>query len=355
MQANKTKQNTRELEVIGVMSGTSLDGLDLAWCRFDADDPSQFELLSTKTLPYPESLQGKLSEAVKIPAEDLFELDAELGRWFGKQLVDFIGTRPAPDAVASHGHTVFHQPERGITVQIGNPAHIKAATGLPVISDFRSLDVALGGQGAPLVPVGDQLLFSAYDYCLNLGGIANISYSSNENKRVAFDVTFCNMVLNHLSGRMGKDYDEGGEMARSGSVIQELLTALDKWSYYDQKGPRSLGFEQVSADIFPIVEDGDVADLLHTCVLHIAQRIAQCCNKPGRMLITGGGSHNSFLREQMEQSLSGVEVVYPEPWLVDYKEAIVFALLGALRIWGKVNVLSSVTGASEDSVSGQYL
>ena len=259
------------------------------------------------------------------------------------------------DCIASHGHTVFHQPERGITVQIGSPAHIKAVTGLPVISDFRSLDVALGGQGAPLVPAGDLLLFGEYDYCLNLGGIANISFTSAENERLAFDVTFCNMVLNYLAARKGMAYDEGGQMAGSGSLIKELQAALMEWSYYDQKGPRSLGFEQVSADIFPLLQYEGVSDVLHTCVLHVAHKIAECCKTPGRMLITGGGAHNTFLHEQIQHALSGVEVVYPEPWLVDYKEAIVFSLLGALRVWGKENVLSSVTGASADSVSGQYL
>ena len=354
MQAHKLKQNPRELEVIGVMSGTSLDGLDLAWCRFRTDDLSHFDLLSSKTLPYQESLQQRLADAVNISSEDLFQLDADLGTWFGKQIADFIGDRHPPDAIASHGHTIFHQPNRGFTVQIGNAAHIKAATGLPVISDFRSLDVALGGQGAPLVPVGDRVLFGEYEYCLNLGGIANISYEK-DGDRVAYDITFCNMVLNHLSKRRQMEYDKGGQMASEGKIDANLLNALDKWSYYSQTGPRSLGFEQVSAEIFPLLEGMGIPDLLHTCVIHITRKIAESCDQSGKLLLTGGGAHNDFLRMCLQQELPMLEVIYPERWLVDYKEAIVFALLGTLRIIGQTNVLASVTGASHDSVGGQFL
>ena len=352
--AYKIMKNPHHLEVIGMMSGTSLDGLDLAWCRFQSDNPSEFELLAHKTLPYPEALQSRLAKAVNASAEELFALDAELGQYMGLHVTAFIGDKNPPDLLSSHGHTIFHQPHRGFTSQIGSAAHLRATTGLPVVSDFRSLDVARGGQGAPLVPVGDALLFSDYDYCLNLGGIANVSYVHENGSRIAFDITFCNMVLNYLASREGAAYDSEGALAREGSVIDTLAAELRNWSYYSINPPKSLGFEEVSEQILPLLNEGDTRDLLRTCTEHIAEQVIKSCPHDGKMLITGGGAHNTFLRECLE-SKPGLDIVYPDSWLVDYKEAIVFALLGALRIWNKPNVYASVTGASSDSVSGLYL
>lgn len=353
--AYKIMKNTHQLEVIGMMSGTSLDGLDMAWCRFSKDNLADFDLLDYKTLPYPDSLQSRLAASVNLSAEELFALDAELGQFFGKAAASFIGNRTPPALIASHGHTVFHQPDRGFTVQVGNAAHIQAITAIPVVSDFRSQDVALGGQGAPLVPVGDALLLSDYDYCLNLGGITNISFRDDAGERRAFDITFANMVLNRLSKRLGQAYDEDGRLARGGQIIPSLAESLNNWAYYHKPAPKSLGYEDVSRDIFPLLsESEDAADQLRTCTQHMADQVLRVCTKEGKMLITGGGAHNGFLRECLATPGS-VEVVYPEPWLVECKEAIVFALLGALRIWEMPNVLSSVTGASRDSISGQLL
>ena len=345
-----------DIEVIGLMSGTSLDGLDMAWCHFTDSEAPQFAVLAAKTVEYPSILKSKLGDAVSLGAEELFALDAQLGQWMGKQVEAFMtGRSGKPDLIASHGHTIFHQPDRGFTVQIGNAAHLYAITGIRIISDFRSLDVALGGQGAPLVPIGDDLLFGKYNYCLNLGGIANISYRAN-GVRKAFDICACNMILNYLAQRDGKEYDDGGKLARSGNCIPELLVALNKWSYLAEPAPKSLGFEQISAEIFPLFSTSyAVNDLLNTCVEHIADQISAASPEAGSLLMTGGGAHNNWLRERLAVKRPDLELIYPDPMIVNFKEAIVFAFLGALHEWGKVNVLSSVTGAARDHISGQAL
>ena len=344
------------IEVLGMMSGTSLDGLDLALCRFPAA-LNGFEIISARTVSYPDVLRDRLAESVSLSAQDLFSLDAELGKYMGNEVQKFLaGTNSRPDLIASHGHTVYHQPQRGFTVQIGNAAHIHAITGIRVISDFRSLDVALGGQGAPLVPVGDALLFPEYDYCLNLGGIANVSFDDNGIRR-AYDICACNMVLNHLAARKGLSYDPDGKMAASGSLIPDVSTHLDNWEYLAQRPPKSLGFEEVSASIFPLLtEDHAVEDLLHTFVMHIAAQIAVSCRgKGGSILVTGGGAHNQFLISQLRDVMPEMEIVCPSKEIIDYKEALIFAFLGALRHNDRLNVLSSVTGAIRDHSGGQII
>ncbi len=345
-----------DIEVIGLMSGTSLDGLDMAWCRFSDPENTSFTVLDAKTIQYPADLTSSLANSVTLGAEELFALDAELGKWIGNALADFVKDGSSrPDLIASHGHTVFHQPERGFTVQIGNPAHIYAATGIRIISDFRSLDVALGGQGAPLVPIGDELLFSEYTYCLNLGGIANISFRQ-EGKRKAYDICACNMVLNYLSRREDLEFDRGGALARNGNIIPTMLEQFNNWSYLTGPPPKSLGFEQISSELFPILSsDVSTKDLLRTFTEHITDQISIACDHGGSLLMTGGGAHNDFLRERLAAKRPDLQLVYPDSLIVNFKEAIVFAFLGALHEWGKVNVLSSVTGAERDHISGLAL
>ena len=342
------------IEVLGLMSGTSLDGLDMAYCRFPAEADS-YELLHAVTKPYPKDLRERLERSVMLPAEELFVLDAEIGKWMGNAIVEFLGnTQLKPDIISSHGHTVFHQPDKGITVQIGNAAHMHAITGIRVIHDFRSLDVALGGQGAPLVPVGDELLFGSYTYCLNLGGIANISFDK-EGSRQAFDICACNMVLNHLARREGIEYDADGALASQGQIIEPLLSALRNWDYLGKKSPKSLGYEQISSELFPLLDkNASTPDLLHTFCHHIAEEVSRACTSPGTMLISGGGAHNSFLRDLIAYK-AGIKVEYGENGVVDFKEAIIFAFLGALHAFEKVNVLSSVTGARRDHIGGMSI
>lgn len=342
-----------DIEVIGLMSGTSLDGLDMAVCRFP-EKMDGFTIISARTVSYSPDMKKRLESAVTMTSEDLLALDAELGRWMGEQVRNFIDeTESQPDLVSSHGHTVFHQPHRGFTLQIGKAAHIYANVRIPVISDFRSLDVALGGEGAPLVPVGDELLFPEYSSCLNLGGIANISYREN-GRRMAFDICACNMVMNMLAEREGREYDNEGSLAASGKLLPEIKEKLNNWEFIHQNPPKSLGFEQISSEIFPLLsKEYRTEDLLHTFIDHLTDQIAKIANRyPGSMLITGGGAHNTYLRTILSEKLSDTQIVYPDPLLVNYKEALIFAFLGALHSQGKVNVLSSVTGASMDHTAG---
>lgn len=352
----KLAKNKSKYHVIGLMSGTSLDGLDMAYCEFEKEETWSFKCLSFETVSYPQHLFDRLKIVTKHTAEELFAVDVELGRWFAKRVNSFIEKNNLQvDFIASHGHTVFHQPEKGFTLQIGNGNVLNNLTGLPVICDFRSKDVSLGGQGAPLVPIGDKLLFSDYDYCVNLGGIANISFDEN-NERVAFDVVPCNMVLNRLAEKVGKTFDRNGDLARSGKVQYDLLEQLDAWSYLKKSPPKSLGYEQVNKEVFPELDHDKFAipDLLATYTYHISKQLVNVINrKATNVLLTGGGAHNEFLVQLLSKQLAGkAKVVVPDRQLVDFKEAIVFAFLGVLKARDEVNCLASVTGASQDSSGG---
>lgn len=341
------------MNILGLMSGTSLDGVDLALCEIEGND---YRVLAADTVPYPAEWHARLSTLEQASALEYAKANVELGYYFGQIINKFININNASvDAIASHGHTIFHQPAGGLTTQIGDGDAIAAETGLPVVSSFRTLDVALGGQGAPLVPIGDELLFGGYDACLNLGGIANISYRA-EGKRVAFDICPCNMVLNRLARRLGLDYDPDGVYARRGVVCEGLKTRLDALDYYRQAPPKSLGKEWVMAECWPLVEaeQGTVEDLLATVTNHIAGQIADVVRRQGirRLLVTGGGAFNRYLLECVSKIEPSVEVIVPDKLIVNYKEAIVFAFLGYLRLTGRVNTLASVTGARCDSIGG---
>lgn len=355
---HKFMKNRKEYKAAGLMSGTSLDGLDIAVASFSLDNGQwHWELIQADTVPYPQEWADRLRECMQLDGEALSRLHVDLGNYFGRVLAAFLkSTGLQPDLVASHGHTVFHQPEHRLTLQIGAGTEIHVQTGLPVVCDFRTLDLALGGQGAPLVPVGDQYLFGEYDACLNLGGIANISYDA-EGRRMAYDICPCNMVLNHLAARAGKSYDPEGSMASAGQVQESLLEGLNRLEFYEKAAPKSLGLEYVESQIFPLLRDGNTNDLLRTAVEHTAYQITQSIResdlKQPRVLVTGGGAMNTFLIDRMRSMLQGgAEVVVPSSGIVSFKEALVFAFLGVLRVRDEVNVLSSVTGASRDSSSG---
>ena len=351
-----------ECSIVGMMSGTSLDGLDIACCRFSMKDKQllQYEILRAETVPYPDFWEQRLRALdADTPALELAMAHVELGHWMGRQLHDFVKrNRLHSDAAASHGHTVFHQPENGMTLQIGDPAAIAVESGLPCIADFRSGDVALGGQGAPLVPIGDIRLFGEYDACLNIGGISNISFRSKvgEKRLMAFDVAPANMVLNFLARREGQPYDRDGEMAASGKVLPELLEKLESLPYYRQPAPKSLGKEWVEQCFLPLLplEKATTADLLETVTLHIARQIASVCNENGlsSVLLSGGGAKNGHLRACLQQCAPQSCFVLPSEEVVDYKEALVFAFLGLLRLTESDNCLQSVTGASRNHCGG---
>lgn len=343
--------------IIGMMSGSSLDGLDLVSVVFESADGLKFHIDAAESRPYPEAWRRRLAEAPGLSGLALSFLDVDYGRFVGQQIADFCLTHGLKaQAVAMHGHTVFHEPRKGLTLQIGNGAAVAAACGLPVVGKFRDKDVALGGEGAPLVPIGDRLLFGAYTYCLNLGGIANISYEA-EGKRVAFDVTTCNMVLNALSQRLGLPFDRNGALAAGGQSIEALREKLDALDFYRQAPPKSLGrewFEQVQQPLYLYyIEQGfSEADLLRTFVEHIAAQIGRACGQAGRMLITGGGAFNGFLVENIRQACPQVCCEADDAMLIEYKEALIFAFLGLLRLQNRVNCLRSVTGAAVDNVGG---
>ena len=345
----------KETTAIGLMSGSSLDGLDLALVKFKEEgEHYDFQILAAETLPYPDFWKTQLSKAFHKRPEDLVQLDKDYGRYLGEQVLTFAKKHNAtPNFVASHGHTIFHKPEQHYTLQIGDGQELARACGFLVINDFRSEDVSKGGQGAPLVPIGDKLLFSDYEICLNIGGIANVSYDEN-GQRIAYDLCIANQALNHLAQTKGLDYDRDGQLARSGEVNMDLLKRLNRHPFYGQLPPKSLGREFFEENQKDLLKDLSVEDLLATFTEHIALQIALGVSHlpKGKILVTGGGARNQFLMERL-QARSSHEVVIPEKTIIDYKEALVFAFLGLLRLEGKTNVLASVTGAESDSCSGQ--
>lgn len=341
-------------KVIGLMSGTSLDGLDMVYCNFTYNKSWQYEIIDCITLDYSKEWKEKLAGAPLLNGNDLFLLHKQFGDFIGQSVNQFIQEHSIQvDFVASHGHTVFHQPDNKFTLQIGDGHEISVNSGVTTICDFRSLDLALGGQGAPLVPIGDQLLFSDYDYCLNLGGFANISFEEN-NTRFAYDICPANIILNHLTRKTGHDYDKNGALGFLGKTNTELLQKLNAIDYYTKSYPKTLGREWLEEEIIPILDETglSVHDKLRTLYEHIAIQISQSIvKKDSKVLVTGGGVYNKLLVNLIKQKISS-EVVIPDKNLIDYKEALIFALLGVLKMEGKVNCLASVTGAIRDSSGG---
>jgi anhydro-N-acetylmuramic acid kinase len=349
----------KQFYAIGLMSGTSLDGLDMAWCRFaSAGKRWSYKILKGKTLPYSREWKTKLSQAHLLGSNEILALHAEYGHWLGKACHQFIKKNRIQklDCIASHGHTIFHQPHKKFTFQLGDGNAIHAETGFPVVYDFRSLDVQLGGQGAPLVPVGDQLLFAEADVCLNLGGIANLSMEKN-GKRVAFDICFVNMGLNFLAAKLDLLFDADGRIASTGKVNEALLKRLQEfYQPFKQKRP-ALAREHFENGLLTLLDDDRILleDRLRTFCESIVIQIYHAIpsTRFHRVLVTGGGARNRFLIELIAHHLQRKAVLFiPDTQTIDFKEALVFALLGVLRIQNKINVLKSVTGATADSSSG---
>ncbi len=345
----------KETLAIGLMSGSSLDGLDLALVSFTSDQGHYtYTIKEATTLPYPKVWRAKFANAFQSNPEDLKPLDREYGAYLGQQVKRFVEQCGiTPDFVASHGHTIFHQPERRYTLQIGDGQALADQCGLITVNDFRSEDVSKGGQGAPLVPIGDRLLFNGYDICLNIGGIANLSYEY-QGKRIAYDICIANQALNWLAQREGLNYDKDGLMAQKGTLSQALLEHLNSHAFYRQHPPKSLGREFFETYQRQLLESHSTADALATFTEHIAIQIANAtAHLPaGTLLITGGGARNTYLVKRIQQHTKH-QVVIPDPQTIDYKEALIFALLGLLRLEGNTNVLCSVTGAPTDSCSGR--
>lgn len=342
------------IEIIGLMSGTSLDGLDICHVCFDRNnDRWSYNILNAESEEYPADIKEKLANAQNMSAFEYALFNSDYGIFIGKAVKSFVDRHNIkPDYIASHGHTIFHQPSRRFTAQIGSGAAIAAESGIDTICDFRTTDVALYGQGAPLVPVGDRALFPEYSYCLNLGGFSNISFDDG-NSRIAYDISPVNYVLNYYTRKIGLEYDKDGNMARSGKVIRQLLDKLNSLEFYEHKGPKSLGREWVEDVIFPLIDSFKISteDALATFCEHVAFQTGRHI-KGGKVLLTGGGAFNKYLVERMRALAPQCEYVVPDPLTVNFKEALIFAFLGALYVYDIPNCLSSVTGAVSDSVGG---
>lgn len=352
-------------KVIGLMSGSSLDGLDICYTYLEESRGEwKFDIQHADCIAYDEEWVSALRHANTLDVPEFLRLHTRYGRYIGEQVNAFIQRHSIDHQVhfiASHGHTVLHEPHNNTTGQIGDGATIAAVTGLPVISDLRALDVALGGQGAPIVPIGDKLLFGNFDYWLNIGGIANITVK-HKDTLLAFDVCPANQVLNALAQKEGKAMDEEGHIAAKGTLLLDVLSKLNDQEFYRLPPPRSLSNEAARELAFPILLQSahDTADLLKTMVQHIAEQITEAVKRfphgkeNASMLVTGGGALNNYLIEQLKEELApyNVNPVVPYEQVVQYKEALVMALIGALRWREETNVLSSVTGSSRDSVGG---
>ncbi|WP_366184992.1 anhydro-N-acetylmuramic acid kinase [Flavobacterium ovatum] len=349
--------NNDTYHVLGIMSGTSLDGVDLAEIQFTIKNNQwHFEILNSETISYNGSWLSMLKNAVTFSHDQLQELNKDYTLLLSSIINDFIKKHTIEnlDAVCSHGHTILHQPQDGFTLQIGNLPEIAKLLNQTVVCDFRVQDVELGGQGAPLVPIGDGILFASYDYCMNLGGFSNVSFAEN-GKRIAFDISPVNTILNFYANKLGLDYDDKGAIARTGEVNSDLLEELNALGFYKLKHPKSLGFEFVKEIVLPIMETYDISikNKLATFIEHVAiQTSLALPTKKGTLFVTGGGAYNAFLVERIQNHLPKMQIIIPESEILEYKEALIFALLGVLKLRNEVNVLSSVTGASKDHSSG---
>jgi anhydro-N-acetylmuramic acid kinase len=348
--------------VIGLMSGTSVDGLDIACCLlWHSDGQWQYKIKVAETVSYDAAFAKKLIDTIHLSATDLLKWHNHYGTWTGQKVAQFVKKHGLKvDFVASHGHTIFHQPNDGLTFQLGSGQHIANACGLQVVADFRTNDVALGGQGAPFVPIGDSMLFRDYEVCLNLGGIANMTYWKN-NSTIAYDISPINMLFSYILRDSGMPYDDNGKLASVGCVFDRFYHQLNDLEYYKQPYPKSLGYEWFAAKMIPIVDAYrlSVADQLATAVDHVSEQIAAnikvavAGNTNAKVLVTGGGAHNGFFIETLQQKLgTDCQLEVGSELLINFKEALIFALMGTLRMEGQPNCLASVTGAKNDSCSG---
>lgn len=349
--------------VVGLMSGSSLDGIDLCCVYlYESENQLNYRWIKGHTYPISPSLKKALQEASEEDKRLGSLLDQSFSQFALECLETFLKVLDVKvDLISSHGHTVKHEPENGITVQIGDGTCWAQQLNLPVVYDFRTEDVLLGGQGAPLVPIGDTTLFKEYEYCLNLGGISNLSYQQN-NSVIAYDISMCNTPLNELAQRLGKEYDKGGIIAKSGQFIPDLFDELNELDYFKLTAPKCLDKAWYFSQMQSLFDRGSysTADLLNTCCEHIGYQIAESINlsksdsKHSKVLVTGGGAYNTFLLSRIEKYLDpSFKLVIPEPYLIEYKEAIIFALMGWLRVHSKINVLRTVTGATRDTSSGK--
>ena len=336
------------------MSGTSVDGLDICYVSFDNHDPSKYEIIDCDTIDYDDNLKTKLKNIIKLDNDQIKQIDKEFGEFIGLNVLKFIkkNTLYKADLISSHGHTVFHEPEFNKTLQIGNGEIINKVTKIKTVNNFREQDIQLGGQGAPLVPIGDKLLFDDYKYCLNLGGFTNISVKDSRTI-YAYDICPLNTVLNHYANKLGYECDLGGKLSKKGVINIDLFNELNDLDYYKKSYPKSLGLEFVIENILPITEKYKIneVDILATYIEHASFQIKRNIDNGSKVLLTGGGTFNNNLIKTLNHD-SKINFIVPDKTIINYKESLIFALLGYLKINGKVNCLRSVTGASNDHSSG---
>jgi len=343
--------------IIGLMSGTSLDGLDICYARYSYTTKWSFEIINATTVPYNHAWVNILKNLIYKSRSEIDLVDIEYTKLLSNLILDFIDLHQITnlDAISSHGHTVIHKPKEGLTFQIGNLKLLSELTNHTCVCDFRQQDVSLGGQGAPLVPVGDDLLFSDYKFCINLGGFCNISFTKS-NDLLAFDICPLNIGLNYYSKKLGFDFDESGSLSSSGEIIQPLLKRLNSLSYYNLFGPKSLGLEWVQKNIFIDTSkyDYNSQDILRTLVEHSAIQISEILNEYGNgtVLLSGGGVKNTFFIDRLYFHSSS-KFIIPETLIVDFKEALIFGFLGVLKLRNEINCVMSVTGASRNHSSGK--
>lgn len=359
----------KSYKVLGLMSGSSLDGLDLAFCKFDLSkglDHIGWEIIAAGTLPFSPMWVSRLQH---LPQQDALTF-CKTNTYYGHYLADLVKQflykhQLQPDFIASHGHTIFHYPDKRLSVQIGDGAAMAALTGLPVICDFRTQDIAIDGEGTPIAPIADRYLFKGYDFYLNIGGIANIT-AEIDNKYIAFDIGPANQIFNALAQEVGQAYDAEGALARSGNLHKELLSQVNAIAYFQETYPKSLDNSWIRQHILPIYMNSPISweDRLHTATEQLANQVAksiqQICEREKmkkdsyKMYITGGGAFNSYLMECIDKHCQplGVKIVVPGEKIIKFKEAILMALMGVFRIEKIPNCFSSVTGAKNDTIGG---
>ena len=345
----------KDYYVIGLMSGTSIDGVDLVYVNFFFNKYWSFKILKFKTYDYDKDWQNILKNLIDKDQNSIKLIDKNYTKLLSKYILRFIEEFSIKkiDFVSSHGHTALHDPSNSITYQIGNLKELTNYTGLKVICDFRVEDIKLGGQGAPLVPVGEKYIFPEYDTLINIGGFANITIKSNNNL-IAYDICPVNIVFNHLSNLINLKYDDKGKISSSGKINLELFNHLQSIDYYKQVSPKSLGVEWVKEVIFPIINNFleiPVEDLLNTFSKHFAFQIANNIKSSNKTLITGGGAYNDYLIQNIID-LTESEIIIPSSEIIEYKEALIFGFLGVLKDLNINNCYSSVTGAIKDHCSG---
>ena len=351
------KQNKNFFTAVGLMSGTSCDGLDICYCHFELEfEKWRYNIIEAKTIPYVKEWERKLRNADSLNGRDLILLHKEFGIFCGNEVNKFLTSfnLAKPDFISSHGHTIFHEPDLGLNFQIGDGNCISAICGCKTIFDFRSLDIAFGGQGAPLVPIGDKLLFNQYDACLNLGGIANVSFEF-EGKRIAFDICPFNLLVNHFAKREGLAFDNDGILASEGIVCEKLLYELNNLPFVNHPFPKSLGIERIESEYMSILNNLPLSakDVLATLTEHVVIQVDKVLrnSKLNFLLITGGGAYNVFFIEKLKNRIN-ISVIVPDAQLIEFKEALIFAFLGCLRFVEADNTLLSVTGAAQNCSSG---